>query len=55
MDRLAAHAKAVNLAKRYSVQNENDLMMVRLCCEAMCGMIGDYRIFFGCALTPLRL
>jgi hypothetical protein len=28
-DRLSIHAEAVNLARRFSIQNENDLMQVR--------------------------
>mmetsp|Transcript_19091 Transcript_19091/g.33635 ORF Transcript_19091/g.33635 Transcript_19091/m.33635 type:complete len:89 (-) Transcript_19091:364-630(-) len=30
-DKLAIHAEAVNLARRYSVQNENDLMQEDYC------------------------
>ena len=28
-DKIAVHARAVNLARRFTEQNENDLMMVR--------------------------
>ena len=28
-NKIVNHAEAVNLARRYSVQNENDLVMVR--------------------------
>ena len=30
-DRISYHTKAVNLARRWSVQNENDLMQVGYC------------------------
>jgi hypothetical protein len=48
-DRIAIHARAVNLARRYTAQNENDLMQV--CVSRMLPAIAHF--FLGFRLSPL--